>query len=99
MTVERSCAFRAAIYVCLSCFFISCLFYFSIQPQQTSLDSYGTKMPIPVKPQDSYESVSKGLYAKSKLIDELNEHTYKFVKDGKAPSLILYYASWCGHCR
>eukprot|EP00598_Pedospumella_elongata_P006709 CAMPEP_0184983830 /NCGR_PEP_ID=MMETSP1098-20130426/12932_1 /TAXON_ID=89044 /ORGANISM="Spumella elongata, Strain CCAP 955/1" /LENGTH=358 /DNA_ID=CAMNT_0027507715 /DNA_START=120 /DNA_END=1193 /DNA_ORIENTATION=- len=56
-------------------------------------------MPIPAKPLDSYESVSKGLYAKSRLIDELNEHTYKFVKDGKAPSLILYYASWCGHCR
>lgn len=99
MAVERSCVYRATIYVCILCVFLSCLFYFTIQPLPSTTDSYGTKMPIPAKPLDSYESVSKGLYAKSRLIDELNEHTYKVVKDGKAPSLILYYASWCGHCR
>lgn len=99
MTVDRSCFFKVTIYVCVSCLFISCLFYFSIQPFQSIPDSYGTKMPIHVKTLESNEVVRKGLYARSKLVDELNEHTYKFVKDGKVPSVILYYASWCGHCR
>ena len=98
MAVERSVIFRIVLYVCAACVIVSFLFYTSM-PLQTAPDSYGTEMPIPSLVPDSKEVASSGLYTKSKLIDELNAHTYKFVKEGKAPSLILYYASWCGHCR
>lgn len=98
MAVEKSVVFRIILYVCAACVIVSFLFY-TTMPLQTAPDNYGTKMPMLALVPDSKEVVSSGLYTKSKLIDELNTHTFKFVREGKAPALILYYASWCGHCR
>lgn len=99
MAMDRSIVFRGTLFLCVSCVFLSLLFYISFQPSYPSQDSYGTKMPIPATLPNDREITSSGLYTKSEYIDELNTYTFKMVKEGKAPTMLLYYASWCGHCR
>jgi thiol-disulfide isomerase/thioredoxin len=73
------------------------LIYVWILPSSTGT-AYGTKVPLSLE-QIAEAAHSSGLYKGSAFVDELNKNTYEVIQRAKSPTAILYYASWCGHCR
>lgn len=93
---EKYSSFRRTLLVCLSCMFITFILYIYVQPF-TGSSPYGTSMPVLQQAEEVPHA--RGLYRTSQHVDELNDNTYKVVLNSKSPTVVLYYASWCGHCR
>ena len=94
--VEKYSKFRWTSVICIVCFMVTFSLYLLMQTSTKDKAPYGTTIshlqPVEIPK-------SNGLYTNSDYIDELNDYTLTLVQRSKAPTVILYYASWCGHCR
>jgi thiol-disulfide isomerase/thioredoxin len=94
---EKYTWFRCLIGVCISCIFVSLTMYASLQ--SLFMVSPGTNDSSSLVNGIFKSSTGHGLYGSSAYVMELNAHSYDLVSKGSVPAIILYYASWCGHCK
>ena len=95
--VEKYSKFRWTMLICMSFMVVTIFLYAFMQPSSKEGTPYGSNVPVAVKTEETPHA--RGLYISSSVIDELNEKTYQVVLRGMSPTVVLYYASWCGHCR
>lgn len=97
-TANNGYLLKTVVFIILAALVLSITYYSILyelyQPQQesSSVSTSTSSMPSPHR---------KGFYGESKNVFEIlsQEEYHKAVSSSHTPTAIVYYASWCGHCR